>query len=441
MRQFSADQCPANVSTCRSTMVLALAVFLAFWSIVVQPAAAQTGLVEFSKPKLGFTLLVPQHFTSLEKIEGNDSIFTFSGFNGRASIQIRTATLKKPITPGELGAVYQKKVLSEAIEITGGSWINVSGVQSLRKVYTLTEQAAPDKPLEKVIVTVLYSIANDRFYVFQISNLEMLDWPERTTVIESFDLFSSNDRNYPAAAVSGTLGSAFQAGNIAPLTVNSRPEGAKIFLNGAYAGNTPLTVKTDRVGSYEVNLSLNGYRPWTRTIQVNFDTVAMVDAFLDPVDSEVFSEPDATSYQDEKRVYSYTGSRVPVPDRKENFDQSGATAAGSRTSYDYVNAVATSSNPSRSLETRLPDNLHRFEKAYVELEEETRYFEEKVFHQRRPIQLDRKLAKRLKKLDQSVKSASREIVETYGERSGASELINRFSALQTKVRQMVILSR
>lgn len=423
------------------TLALSFAVLMTFFS--PSPAGAQANLIEFAKPELGFALLVPGYFTSLEKIEGSDSIFTFSGFNGRASIQVRTATLRKPITPEELGAVYQRKVLSEAIEVTGGSWIDISGVQSLRKVYTLSEQAAPGRTLDKVIVTVLYAVANDRFYVFQVSNLETIDWPERTSVLESFDLFSSSDRNYPAASIPGAIGNSGSTGGIAPLTVNSHPEGAKIFLNGAFAGNTPLMIRVDRVGAYEVSLSLDGFRPWARTIQVNYDTVAMVDAFLDPADSEEVPISDSSAPQAGRKVYNYGGSAQSVPDRgslpREDLNDPGDASPNS---YNYGDLTGRSTeSPIKSLESRLPDDLQRFERVYGDLETEAGYFENSVFHQRRPIQLERKLAKRLKKLDQSVKSASRELVELYGERSGAAELINRYSALQTRVRQMVVLSR
>jgi hypothetical protein len=60
----------------------------------------------------------------------------------------------------------------------------------------------------------------------------------------------------PAARAPGSLG------------VDSRPSGAKVFVDGKLAGTTPLSLSTLAPGEYAVRLERDGYRSWASTVHV-----------------------------------------------------------------------------------------------------------------------------------------------------------------------------
>ena len=52
------------------------------------------------------------------------------------------------------------------------------------------------------------------------------------------------------------------------LTVDSRPTGARVFVDGKQVGTTPLQVGTVQAGDHAVRLERDGYRPWSRSVRV-----------------------------------------------------------------------------------------------------------------------------------------------------------------------------
>lgn len=52
------------------------------------------------------------------------------------------------------------------------------------------------------------------------------------------------------------------------LTVDSRPAGARVFVDGKQVGTTPLQVGTVQAGDHAVRLERDGYRPWSRSVRV-----------------------------------------------------------------------------------------------------------------------------------------------------------------------------
>lgn len=52
------------------------------------------------------------------------------------------------------------------------------------------------------------------------------------------------------------------------LQINSRPDGAAVFINGRQVGTTPLVLGDLPIGSRVVRLTLAGYEPWSRAVQV-----------------------------------------------------------------------------------------------------------------------------------------------------------------------------
>ena len=52
------------------------------------------------------------------------------------------------------------------------------------------------------------------------------------------------------------------------LVVDSRPSGARVFVDGKAAGTTPLEVGSVDAGSHALRLELDGYQRWTSAIRV-----------------------------------------------------------------------------------------------------------------------------------------------------------------------------
>jgi hypothetical protein len=52
------------------------------------------------------------------------------------------------------------------------------------------------------------------------------------------------------------------------LTVDSRPQGAAVFIDGKLAGATPLRVPAVPAGEHAVRLEREGYRRWTASVRI-----------------------------------------------------------------------------------------------------------------------------------------------------------------------------
>jgi len=58
------------------------------------------------------------------------------------------------------------------------------------------------------------------------------------------------------------------APSTAPLTVESRPPGATVFLDGQQVGTTPLVLPDVAAGEHALHLDHDGYRRWASTIRI-----------------------------------------------------------------------------------------------------------------------------------------------------------------------------
>jgi hypothetical protein len=67
----------------------------------------------------------------------------------------------------------------------------------------------------------------------------------------------------PAPTTPGTLGRF--AGTV---LIESRPTGAKVFLDGKLIGTTPLAMSSVSAGEHAVRLEYDGYRRWTSSVRV-----------------------------------------------------------------------------------------------------------------------------------------------------------------------------
>jgi hypothetical protein len=52
------------------------------------------------------------------------------------------------------------------------------------------------------------------------------------------------------------------------LTVDSRPTGARVFLDGRLVGTTPLTIAAVPAGEHAIRLERDGYRRWSSSVRV-----------------------------------------------------------------------------------------------------------------------------------------------------------------------------
>ena len=64
------------------------------------------------------------------------------------------------------------------------------------------------------------------------------------------------------------------------LIVNSRPSGARVFVNGRNVGQTPLVLRNQPAGSRAIRVALDGYEPWSSAVRVVADTETRLRAEL-----------------------------------------------------------------------------------------------------------------------------------------------------------------
>jgi hypothetical protein len=65
------------------------------------------------------------------------------------------------------------------------------------------------------------------------------------------------------------------------LTVESRPAGAKVFLDGRLVGTTPMTVPDVTAGEHALYLDRDGYQRWSSAVRVVTTERNRVTASLD----------------------------------------------------------------------------------------------------------------------------------------------------------------
>lgn len=67
------------------------------------------------------------------------------------------------------------------------------------------------------------------------------------------------------------------------LYVDSRPRGAKVYIDGRLAGTTPARIPGVAIGSHVVRLELLDHRAWTKSVRVTADQEARVTGSLDRI--------------------------------------------------------------------------------------------------------------------------------------------------------------
>jgi len=83
------------------------------------------------------------------------------------------------------------------------------------------------------------------------------------------------------------------------LGLDSRPQGARVFVNGLNVGRTPIDLRNLAVGSRAVRLELTGYQTWSSVIQVVTGQRSRVTADLRPAPLDpapTFSDNDTSPF-------------------------------------------------------------------------------------------------------------------------------------------------
>jgi len=83
--------------------------------------------------------------------------------------------------------------------------------------------------------------------------------------------------------------------NIGSINIESYPENAKIYIDGIEAGNGPKRFTDVIVGSHEIEVLLDGYVTWKRTIKVKPEKETSLTADLEKISSAVEIETDKTT--------------------------------------------------------------------------------------------------------------------------------------------------
>ena len=88
------------------------------------------------------------------------------------------------------------------------------------------------------------------------------------------------------------------------LVVNSRPEGAAVYLDGEYRGNTPLRLEDLEPNTYDLRLTKTNFADWQREVKVEPNKTVTIEATLGHreiayYEAELKKDPNNVSYHTE----------------------------------------------------------------------------------------------------------------------------------------------
>ena len=79
---------------------------------------------------------------------------------------------------------------------------------------------------------------------------------------------AASTKTAQSAARTPPAPSATKGDFVGALVVDSRPPGARVFVDGKLAGTTPLALKDIRAGEHAIRLEREGYRRWSSSVRV-----------------------------------------------------------------------------------------------------------------------------------------------------------------------------
>ncbi len=92
-----------------------------------------------------------------------------------------------------------------------------------------------------------------------------------------------NIRAGQTAQVAATLAQSGQPSKTASVQITSDPSGADVSINNLYMGITPLTAQNVQPGPSTVKIALDGYTPYTSTVQISAGQSLQINAALSPI--------------------------------------------------------------------------------------------------------------------------------------------------------------
>jgi hypothetical protein len=82
------------------------------------------------------------------------------------------------------------------------------------------------------------------------------------------DIEGSSSGSSPQAASAPAVSAPSVSARTGTLQIESRPSGAGVWLDGAPAGKTPLSLADVRPGTHTVRIEQPGYRPWSTSVSI-----------------------------------------------------------------------------------------------------------------------------------------------------------------------------
>jgi hypothetical protein len=144
--------------------------------------------------------------------------------------------------------------------------VTVNGVWSGRTPLTLT-----DRPFGTYVVRVVEPGFETELQKLQLSSKA----PTKTMTVTL--------RPNPAATREKPTAKPPAGVTTGEIFVDSRPQGARVFIDGKLQGLTPLRLANQAAGSYVVRLELADHQPWTDTTRVTAGDTARVTGSLDRI--------------------------------------------------------------------------------------------------------------------------------------------------------------
>jgi len=74
------------------------------------------------------------------------------------------------------------------------------------------------------------------------------------------------------------------------ITINSQPEGAKVYVDGQLRGKTPLSINMKKsLSTHTIRVIKEGYVPVSRVLEKTYDPVAILSIFWDLSTTDVLT--------------------------------------------------------------------------------------------------------------------------------------------------------
>ncbi|MGE0074910.1 MAG: PEGA domain-containing protein [Sphaerochaetaceae bacterium] len=95
-------------------------------------------------------------------------------------------------------------------------------------------------------------------------------------------------------------------GSSQDISIDSNPSGAKVFVDGAQVGTTPLSVDLKKNKHSSIRVVKDGYEPQQQPLQKEYDMITILNAFWDWSTTDLITgnafqyAPDAYYFQLEK---------------------------------------------------------------------------------------------------------------------------------------------